>query len=91
MMGISCEGPVCAYGDNHSALSKTTTPKSTLKKKSVSLAYHLVRKDAAMDNWRKDHVNVHDNEADLLTKFLPFGEKRRKFVRKALMRIYGSS
>ena len=44
-----------------------------------------------MDDWRTVHVNTNNNEADLLPKVLPFGEKMRKFVRKALMRIYGSS
>ena len=91
MMGITYEGPAYLYGDNQSVLANTTVPESTLKKKSSSLAYHLVREGVAMDDWRTTYVNTNDNEADLLTKVLPFGQKRRKFVRKVLMHIYGSS
>ena len=79
------------HGDNQSVIANTKMPESTLKKKSSSLAYHLIREGVAMDDWRTAYVNAHDNEADLLTKVLPFGEKRRNFVRKVLMHIYGSS
>ena len=44
-----------------------------------------------MDDLRTAHVNTNENEADPLTKVLPFGPKRRKFVRKVLMHICGSS
>ena len=47
MMGISCKGPAYVYGDNQSVLEKTTTPESTLKKKSHSIAYHFVQEGAA--------------------------------------------
>ena len=57
-------------------LANTTIPDSTLKKKSQSIAYHFVREGVARDEWRTSYVNIHDNEADLLTKQLPHGEKR---------------
>ena len=44
-MGIPVEGPMCIYGDNQSVLANTTIPDSTLKRKSQSIAYHLVVKE----------------------------------------------
>ena len=76
MMDIPVEGPTCIYGDNLFVLANTTIPDSTLKKKSQSIAYHFVREGVARDEWRTSYVNIHDNEADLLTKQLPHGEKR---------------
>ena len=91
MMGIPCEGPALIYGDNQSVLANTTIPDSTLKKKSQSIAFHFVREGSARDEWRTTYVNTHDNEADLLTKLLPNGEKRRGFVRNLLHHIFGTS
>jgi hypothetical protein len=88
MMGIPVNGPCYISGDNQSVLANTTNPGSTLKKKSQSIAYHYVREGVARDEWRTSYVNTHDNEADLLTKLLPFGEKRRQFVRSLLHHIY---
>ena len=68
MMGIPCDGPSHIYGDNQSVLANTMMPDSTLKKKSQSIAYHLVREGSARGEWRTAYVNTHDNEADLLTK-----------------------
>lgn len=89
MMGITYEGPPYVYGDNQSVLSNSTTLDSTSKKKYSSLAYHLIREGEAMDDCRTAHANDYDNEADLFTKVLPLDENRRKFVRKALVHIYG--
>lgn len=88
MMGIPCEGPAYIYGDNQSVLANTTIPDSTLKKKSQSIAYHFVREGSARDEWRTTYVNTHENEADLLTKVLPHGEKRKGFVRRLLHHLY---
>ena len=90
MMGIPCEDPTFIFGDNQSVLANTTIPDSTLKKKSQSIAYHFVREGAARDEWRTTYVNTHENEADLLTKQLPSGEKRNSFVRKLLHHIFRS-
>ena len=89
MMGIPVEEPTCIYGDNHSVLVSTTIPDSTLKKKSQSIAYHFVCEGAARDEWRTSYVNTHENEADLLTKQLPHGEKRKGFVSNILHHIFG--
>ena len=78
-MGIPVDGPTCINGDNQSVLANTTIPDSPLKKKSQSIAYHFVREGVARDEWRTSYVNTYDNEADLLTKQLPHGEKRKGF------------
>ena len=88
MMGIPVIGPCYIAGDNQSVLANTTEPGSTLKKKSQSIAYHFVREGVARDEWRTAYINTHENEADLLTKQLPFGEKRRGFVRNLLHHIF---
>jgi hypothetical protein len=88
MLGIPCTAPAYIQGDNQSVLYNTTMPDSTLKKKSQSIAYHFVREGAARDEWRTSYVNTHDNDAGLLTKPLPAGEKRRGFVRNLLLHIF---
>ena len=87
MMGIPVESPAFIFGDNQSVLANTTMPKSTLKKKSNSIAFNFVREGCARDEWRTTYVNTHDNIADLLTKPLPSGEKRDKFIRMVLLHI----
>jgi hypothetical protein len=89
MMGIPCKGPAYIQGDNQSVLANTTIPNSTLKKKNQSIAYHLIREGAARDEWRTSYLNTHENESDLLTKLLPHGAKRVKFVQRLLHHIYG--
>ena len=89
MMGIPVDLPTFVYGDNQSVLANTTVPDSTLKKKSNSIAYHFVREGCARDEWRTAYVNTHENPADLLTKPLPSGEKRTRFVRMILHHIFG--
>ena len=88
MMGIPVDGPAYIYGDNQSVLANTTIPDSTLKKKSQSIAYHFVREGAARGEWRTSYINTHDNESDLLTKVLPSGAKRKRFVGNLLHHIY---
>jgi hypothetical protein len=84
MMGIPVEDPTLVYGDNQSVFANTTMPPSELKKKSNSIAYHFVREGCARDEWRTTYINTHLNPADMLTKPLPLGEKRSKFVRMVL-------
>ena len=91
MMGIPCEGPVYIDADNQFVLANTTIPDSTLKRKSQSIAYHMVREGVARDEWRTAYVSTADNEAGLLTKQLPSGEKRKRFVRNLIHHIFGTS
>ena len=88
MMGIPIFGPAYIYGDNKSVLYNTTLPESTLKKKSQSIAYHFIREGSARDEWRTTYVNTLKNNADLLTKVLPSGDKRKNFCRSILHHIF---
>jgi hypothetical protein len=88
MMGIPVEGPAFIYGDNQSFLANTTIPDSTLKKKRQSIAYQFVREGGARDVWRTMYTNTNDNESDLLTKVLPNGEKRKRFVGNLLHHVF---
>jgi len=87
MMGITVNEPAFVFGDNQSVLANTTAPASTLKKKSNAIAYHFVREGCARDEWRTAYINTHENVADLLTKPLPSGEKRTRFIRMLLHHI----
>ncbi len=87
MMGIKVDEPTFIFGDNKSVLYNTTSPGSTLKKKSNAIAYHFVREGVARDEWRTAYVGSDDNVADMLTKPLS-GPKRVKFVRMILQHIY---
>jgi hypothetical protein len=80
MMGIPVDLPTYVFGDNQSVLANTTKPHSTLKKKSSSIAYHFVREGTAKDEWRTTYLNTNFNPADMLTKSLPGGEKRTRFI-----------
>jgi hypothetical protein len=60
MMGVPIDGPTFVYGDNMSVLHNTTNPESTLKKKSNSITYHLVREAVAMDDMRTGYVETND-------------------------------
>ena len=90
-MGIPVEGPAFIHGDNQSVLANTTVPESQLKKKMHSLAYFFIREGVARDEWRTSYINTHENESDMLTKVLPDGGKRRKFVRRVLHHVYNST
>ena len=80
MMGIPVELPTYVFGDNQSVLKNTSSPHSTLKKKSSSVAFHFVREGVVKDEWRTTYLNTHLNPADMLTKCLPGGEKRSLFT-----------
>ena len=88
IMGTPVEGPACIHGDNQSVSANITIPDSTLKKKSQSIACHFVREGVAHDEWRTVCVNTHENPADSLTKPLPAGAKRTKFVMMLLHHIF---
>jgi len=87
MMGVPISGPSYIYGDNMSVIHNTQRPESTLKKKSNSICYHLVRESVAMGESLTSHISTHDNLSDILTK-VTFGAKRRKLVSKVLYDIY---
>ena len=88
MMGIPVNGPAYIRGDNQSVLCNTSIPDSTLKKKSQSIAYHFVREGVIRDEWQTAYMNTHENPADLSTKSLPAGEKRKSFIMMLLCHIF---
>ena len=71
-------------------LANTTIPDLVLKKKSQSTAYHFIHEGVTTDEWHMAYVNTHDNEADLLTKLLPRGEKCKGFVQNLLHHSFQS-
>ncbi len=86
-MRITVDEPAYVFGDNQSVSANTSATASTLKKKSNAIAYHFVREGCAKDEWRTAYVNTHEHVADLLTKPLPSGDKRWKFVQMLLHHI----
>ena len=90
MMGIPVDEPAFIFGDNQSVLANRTIPESRMKKKTQSIAYHFVQEGSARDESRTVYINTHDNVADMLTKPLPSGEKRWKFVRMLLRHLVPS-
>ena len=84
MMGIPVEDPTFIFGDNQSVLSNNTMTEFMLKKETQSIAYHFVREGCARDEWQTAYISTHENVDDMLTKPLPPGEKRWKFVRMLL-------
>ena len=87
MMGVPCEEPTYLLGDNMSVIHNTSTPESTLKKKSNSICYHAVCEAVAMGEVLTSYVKTNDNFADLQTKVL-YGSKRRTMVDYVLRDIY---
>ena len=87
-MGIPFDEPTYLYGDNMSVLHNVQKPESVLKKKSNSIAYHLVRESVAMSELLTGYVKTDDNVADLMTKPLPSGERRESLIRRLLWDIY---
>jgi hypothetical protein len=63
-----------------SVLHNTSNPKSTLKKKSNSIAYLLVRESIAMDEMHVGYVNTDEKYGDLMTKNLPRGGRRENLL-----------
>ena len=88
MMGILVDEPTFVFGDNQSVLSNTTIPHSTLKKKSSSIAYHFVREGVVKSEWKTTYLNTRYNPSDMLTKSLPAGEKRMRFISLVLYYLY---
>ena len=84
MMGVPIEGPTHMYGDNMSTIHNTQCPESQLKKKSNSIHYHAVREVAAMGELLTGHVEMDENPADILTKVVGGGIKRKNLVQMYL-------
>ena len=83
MMGVPLDGPTHVKADNMSVIHNCSKPASTLKKKSVSIAYHYTRERRAAGVCSISYVNTLENLADMFTKSQP-GEVRRRLVANVL-------
>ena len=71
-----------------SVLSNSSIPDSMLKKKSLSISHYFVLEGSAPDEWQVCYANTDENPVDLLTRPLPGGEKRRKFIGMILYHVF---
>ena len=86
-MGIPFSGPFLVYGDNTLVLYNTTLPESTLKKKSKSIDYHVVKEVVATGEWLTGYEPTDTNVSDFLTKPFPGVERRTRLVRGVIYYI----
>ena len=75
MTGAPCTNPSYIYGDNISVIHSTQRLKSTLKKKSNLVFYHIIRESIAMGESLTSHILTHDKYSDVLVK-VTCGQKR---------------
>ena len=59
------------FGDNLSVITHSEEPSSTLKKKHLSIAFHLVRESVAAGIIDVYHCDSGENPANPLTKAIP--------------------
>ena len=83
MMGVPLDGATYIKADNMSVIHNCSKPASTLKKKSVSIAYHYCRERIAAGVCSVTYVNTLENLADMFTKSQP-GVVRRRLVEQVL-------
>ena len=83
MTGVPLDRPTHIKADNMSVIHNCSKPASTLKKKSVSIAYHYCRERIAGGVCSVTYVNTLENLADMFTKSQP-GIVRRRLVEQVL-------
>ena len=71
-MGVPLEEPSWMLGDNHSVVTSSTIPHSTMSKRWVALSYHRVRCMIAHGFIRFCHVDTKNNVSDVMTKALGY-------------------
>jgi len=69
-LGVPVRTPTTWYGDNLGMLQSTGLPDSTLKKRHMSIAYHMCREQVAMGAILPIKVGTGNNVADMSTKAL---------------------
>ncbi|EJK65517.1 hypothetical protein THAOC_13609, partial [Thalassiosira oceanica] len=74
--GVRIDGPADVHCDNQGVCCNTMYPESTLSKKHNAINYHVVREAVAMGAMRVCKEDTETNNADALTKLLPFDKKR---------------
>ena len=83
MMGVPIDGPARVFCDNDSVVRSSTFPEVVLKRKTSSIAFHLIREAVAAEKILIYYERSSSNIADLFTKLLP-KIKRRELVRCVL-------
>jgi len=83
MMGVPIDGPCHVKADNLSVVRNSSQPKSTLKKKSNSIAFHCVREHAAARIISVQYEPTDTNLTDMLTK-IQSGSKRLQLAGRIL-------
>ena len=71
-----------------SVIHNTQQPKSTLKKKSNSICYHVIRESVATKEILTGHVPSVENLADICKTFVQGGAKRKHLIGKVLHDLY---
>ena len=71
-----------------SVIHNTQKPESTLKKKSNPICYHAIRESVAMKEIMTRNVLSVDNPSDICAKVVPYGEKQKHLIGKALHELY---
>jgi hypothetical protein len=84
MMGVTLSGPTYVYWDNMYVVHNTHRHEYVLKKKSNSICYHVVRESVSMGESIIGHVPSVENPADICTKVVPGGQKRKHLIRLLL-------
>ena len=79
MMGLKLDGPANIFVDNESVVNSSMRPESVLKKKHVSIAYHLARESFAASIVNIFGVRSEDNLSDAFTKVLPYSKRKNIF------------
>jgi hypothetical protein len=74
--GVEVEGPSPILGDNLGMMQTISYPDAKLKKKHLSISYHLCRECVAADIAEPRKVQTETNRADPLTK--PLGPNKVK-------------
>ena len=75
IMGIPLEVSVNVFCDKNSVVMNNALPEYNLKKKHVSIFYHLVREVCASHLMMIKYENSEYNLADILTKLIPVTNK----------------
>ena len=83
MFGVPWVGPSRVFCGNESVVKNSSVPKSRIKKKHCSIAYHRVREAIAAGTLIAFYEKSNSNLANLLTKPLP-SNKREPLVQALL-------
>ena len=83
MMGVPIANSARVFCDNDAVVKSGSFPKVPLKKKTSSIAFHMIQEAVAADKVRLYYEKSQSNIANLFTKLLP-KTKQRELVRCVL-------